>query len=135
VIYISIGDIDSFGEAYGFVAGDDVLRAIGLIVSNVVDESGDLSDFVGQVDKADFLLVVRENKAQEIRNKLATRLSRAFDYFYPIRDIESGHVTAPMRAEVGIATASGGPYEKPADIYNAARRSRQVIAATQSARA
>jgi PleD family two-component response regulator len=127
VLCVAIGGLEAFSDAYGFVAGDDVLRAVGLIVSNVVDETGDLDDFVGHIDKAEFLLVTRENKARNMYDKLVSRLERTFDYFYPIKDIESGHVEAPMTAEVGIVVPSSGPYDRPDAILDAVRKSREVV--------
>ncbi len=132
LLYITIADMDAFNEAYGFVAGDDVLRAVGLIVSNVVDEVGTIDDFVGHLDKTSFVLVTHESKAQEIHEKLAARLGRAFNYFYPIKDLESGRVSAPMRAEVGMVTAADGPYTDSQSILQAAIDSRYPVAATRT---
>jgi len=130
VLYVSIADMEPFNEAYGFVAGDDVLRAVGLILSNVVDEVGTLEDFVGHVGSSDFLLITQESKANDIRDKLSTRLERAFNYFYPIKDIESGQVAAPMAAEVGVTTASAGPFDSSGDIFKAASKARKVVASS-----
>jgi PleD family two-component response regulator len=132
VLYVSIGDMEPFNEVYGFVAGDDVLRAVGLILSNVVDEAGTLEDFVGHMGQAEFLLITQQNKASEIRSKLAARLGRAFNYFYPFKDLESGHVSAPMTAQIGMVTAASGPYASPAAILDAVTNARQVVASSQS---
>jgi PleD family two-component response regulator len=134
-IYVSISDIEPFSEAYGFVAGDDVLRAVGLIVSNVVDEVGTLDDLVGHVDRSVFLLITRENKAQEIRDRLADRLARAFNYFYPIREVESGQLAAPMKAEVGVVTSAAGPFDGPAAILEAAVQARRTVATAYTPKA
>jgi PleD family two-component response regulator len=131
VLYVSIVDMDPFNDAYGFVAGDDVLRAVGLILSNVVDEVGTLEDFVGHIGQANFVLITRDSKSADIQSKLAARLSRAFNYFYPIKDLEAGQVAAPMRAEVGIVTAASGPFSGAVDIYKAAEMARKVVASSQ----
>jgi DNA-binding response OmpR family regulator len=44
---IIIENIELFRDAYGFVAKDDVLRAIGLILTNAMRESGIDNGFVG----------------------------------------------------------------------------------------
>jgi len=131
VLYVSVGDMEPFNEVYGFVAGDDVLRAVGLILSNVVDEAGTLEDFVGHMGQAEFLLITQQNRASEIKNRLAARLSRAFNYFYPVKDLESGHVAAPMTAQVGMVTASSGPYASAAAILDAVTNAREVVASSQ----
>jgi PleD family two-component response regulator len=127
VVYVSITDIQAFNEAYGFVAGDDVLRAVGLIISHVVDEAGSLDDMVGHIDQARFLLITEEVRVPQIRDRLSARLERAFNYFYPIKDLEAGRVAAPMRAELGVATAAGGPFDRPEAILEQAIESRQII--------
>jgi PleD family two-component response regulator len=131
VLYVSISDVVSFNEAYGFVAGDDVLRAVGLILSNVIDEAGTVDDFVGHVGQADFLLVTHEKKATNVRDKLSARLERAFDYFYPVKDLQSGSAT-DMKAEIGLVTASMGTFRSPADIIHAVTHSRQVVASSHA---
>ena len=40
LLHIAISHLDSFREAYGFVASDDVLRAISLMVHNTMKETG-----------------------------------------------------------------------------------------------
>ncbi len=130
VLYISISDLEPFSEAYGFVAGDDVLRAVGLIISNVMNESGTENDFVGHINKTDFVLITQQDKANEIRAKLVERLDRAFNYFYPVKDLESGKLAAPMQAELGMVVASSGHFDSPRAILEATLKSRQPVAAT-----
>jgi PleD family two-component response regulator len=131
VLYISIADLEPFNETYGFVAGDDVLRAVGLIVSNVINEFGSEDDFVGHINKADFVLITEEVKADHIRDKLAGRLGRAFNYFYPVKDLESGKLPASMKAEIGMALASSGSFDGPHSILEATVKSRKPVAATR----
>jgi PleD family two-component response regulator len=134
-IYISVRDVDSFSESYGFVAGDDVLRAVGLIIGHVIDEIGTLEDQVGHVDKASFVLVTQESRAQQMRDRLAVQLERAFNYFYPVKDIDTGQVTAPMRVDIGIVTLAHGPFDSPQKILDAALHSCQTVAVSHSTRA
>jgi len=135
VIYLALLDVDAFSENYGFVAGDDVLRAVGLIIAHVIDEIGSLDDQLGHVTEASFILVTQETRAQEIRGRLASQLERAFSYFYPIRDVDAGKVVKPMRVEMGIATAANGPYDSPQAILDAAAQSCETIAVSHGARA
>ena len=127
IVYISVCNIDSFSETYGFVAGDDVLRAVGLIIGHVVDEISVLDDQLGHMDQTGFLLVTEENRVQEIHDALTQRLSQAFNYFYPIRDLQTGQVTAPMRVEIGVVTASDGPFDHPRAIVEAVTGACQSI--------
>jgi PleD family two-component response regulator len=131
VLYVTIPHMGSFGDNYGFVASDDVLRAVSLILSNVVDEIGNLNDFVGHIERSDFLLVTHESKAQDMRNRLAARLERAFHYFYSMRSVGTARLPTPIRGEIGIVTASSGPYDSGASILRAAMNACQVVAESQ----
>ncbi|MBN1937613.1 MAG: response regulator [Anaerolineae bacterium] len=135
VMYVTISGLEPFNEVYGFVAGDDVLRAVGIIVSNVINEFGDSDDFVGHINKADFILITQEDRAKDIQDKLISRLGRAFNYFYPVKDIESGKMAAPMIAELGVSVASAGQYDTSQSILEAAIQARCQIAGIHTGKA
>jgi PleD family two-component response regulator len=127
-LYVSILDLEPFSEAYGFVAGDDVLRAVGLILNNVVDDAGTIDDFVAHVDQTGFLVITQQHKAALIGQQITDRLARALDYFYPIKDREFGRIAVPMKAELGMVLAAPGRYANPQQTLDAARASREVVA-------
>jgi len=128
VLYVSILDIEPFNEAYGFVAGDDVLRAVGLILNNVIDEAGTTEDSVAHVDQTGFVVITQKSKVPLVRQQLIDRLARALDYFYPIKDREFGRIVTPMKAELGVAFAAPGKYASSEQVLDAARAARKVIA-------
>ena len=47
LLHISIDHLDSFRESYGFVASDDVLRAVSLMIQNALKETGSPEVFWG----------------------------------------------------------------------------------------
>jgi DNA-binding response OmpR family regulator len=83
---VSILNLDVFRDAYGFVASDDVLRAISLMIHNAMREVGDLDDFVGHLTPTDFVLMVSPGKLVALQERVRTRLEQSLDYFYPIKD-------------------------------------------------
>ncbi len=135
VMYITITDLDPFSEVYGFVAGDDVLRAVGIIVSNVINEFGESDDFVGHINKADFVLITQQERVKEIYSKLVNRLDRAFNYFYPVKDLETGKLAAPMSAEIGVILSSSGQYNTSRAILEAAIKARRQVAGIHAGKA
>ena len=92
VISIRISGLSIFNEIYGFVARDDVLRAIALILTSAVDESGTIDDFVGHPAEDWFIVVTHISKVQNLKQHLEKRLEQAMVYFYPIHDREAGYV-------------------------------------------
>jgi DNA-binding response OmpR family regulator len=86
LLLVSIINLDVFRDAYGFVASDDVLRAISLMVHNAMREVGDADDFVGHLTPTDFVLMVSPANLTALQERVRTRLEQSLDYFYPIKD-------------------------------------------------
>jgi DNA-binding response OmpR family regulator len=88
LLYISIQNMGTFREAYGFVASDDVLRAISLMIVNTLREFSRPDDFLGHLSATDLVLVVPPSSLQVLRDKLKSRLEQSVEYFYPLKDRE-----------------------------------------------
>jgi DNA-binding response OmpR family regulator len=88
VVLVSIINLDVFRDAYGFVASDDVLRAISLMIHNAMREVGDSDDFVGHLTPTDFIMMVSPGNMSTLKERVQKRLEQSLDYFYPIKDRE-----------------------------------------------
>lgn len=89
LLHISVSHLDAFREAYGFVASDDVLRAISLMVHNTMKETGSTDDFLGHISPTDFVVVVSPVTISPFQERIKSRLEQSLDYFYPIKDREN----------------------------------------------
>jgi PleD family two-component response regulator len=88
LLHISINYLDSFREAYGFVASDDVLRAISLMIHNTIKETGLSEDFLGHMSPTDFVVIMTPGNMSAFHERIRSRLEQSLDYFYPIKDRE-----------------------------------------------
>lgn len=88
LLHISISHLDTFREAYGFVASDDVLRAISLMIHNTMKEAGADDDFLGHISPTDFVVVTTPENLTSFYELINSRLEQSLDYFYPIKDRE-----------------------------------------------
>jgi DNA-binding response OmpR family regulator len=88
LLFVLLENMDSFREAYGFVASDDVLRAISLMIVNTMREVSRPEDFLGHLAGTDFVLVLPPSNLAALSEKLQTRLDQSMEYFYPIKDRE-----------------------------------------------
>ncbi len=88
LLLVSLENLEAFRELYGFVASDDVLRAVSLMVHNAMREVGNASDFLGHLTTAEFVLVVSPDTIPALSERVVSRLEQSLDYFYPIRDRE-----------------------------------------------
>jgi CheY-like chemotaxis protein len=102
LLHICIHHLDSFREAYGFVASDDVLRAISLMIHNTMKENGSTDDFLGHISPTDFVVVVSPATLPAFQERIRSRLEQSLDYFYPIKDREQAS-QRPDRLSIQIS--------------------------------
>jgi len=87
LLLISLGHLDAFRELYGFVASDDLLRAVALMIQDSLQQAGG-EGFVGHWTATDFVLITRQGATAETQERLKRRLVQSFDYFYRHQDRE-----------------------------------------------
>ncbi len=90
LMVVSLRNLNRFREVYGFVASDDLLRAISLMVRDAVRDLGTIEDFVGHLTAADFLIITRQAQVPAMHDRIRKRLEQSFDYFYSDQDREQG---------------------------------------------
>jgi DNA-binding response OmpR family regulator len=88
VLLVSLENLDSFRETYGFVASDDVLRAFSVMIQNTLTEIGGKDEFLGHLGSAEFVLIAPTVYLSSLQERLRSRLTQSLDYFYPIKDRE-----------------------------------------------
>lgn len=86
ILLISLKNLESFREAYGFVASDDVLRAIGLMIHNAIRDEGSTQDFLGHISPTAFVVVTHPGVLPGLLDRIRGRLDQSLDYFYPLKD-------------------------------------------------
>lgn len=87
---VSILHLDRFREAYGFVASDDLLRALGLMLHDLVKESTRADFFIGHLSQSEFVVIARLESRADFAKRAQKRLEQSFDYFYRDQDRQRG---------------------------------------------
>jgi DNA-binding response OmpR family regulator len=90
MLVVAIEHLDRFREDYGFVASDDVQRAVSLMIHNAIRGVGGSNDFVGQISPTEFVLVTSPSILPALSERIQGRLEQSLDYFYPLKDRASG---------------------------------------------
>lgn len=86
VLVAHVKNLNHFRNRYGFIAADDVLRAISFMVSNFIKEERRESDFMGHISPEELIIITTESRARDIETRIRNRLSQSIDYFYPVKD-------------------------------------------------
>ena len=116
VILIRIESLAKFREAFGFVASDDVLRAITLMIQSVVHEQGNSSDRIGHAGPTDIVVIAEENNIRTLEEHIRTRLPQSIELFYPISARENKTLMQDrIFVQIGILKAEEIAAEKSAE--------------------
>ena len=99
-IDMKINNFDPFTEVYQFVAGDDVLRFMALLMNEVVDELGTPEDFLGHPGKDNFVLITHSKEVDQLKQRLVERFDNEVKQHYSFIDRDRGYMLVPD-AELG----------------------------------
>lgn len=124
-----IDGLTEFREHHGFIAADDVLRAVSLMISNAVRDVGTPDDFLGHLGPGDFLIIANRSRVEVIQERIQTRIHRSIEYLYPLQDQEKALKAIQedrLRLSMGLVTAEDGPFEGVEDLKSRLLRVRQV---------
>ncbi len=125
-LLVAIHGLETFRELYGFVASDDVLRAVSLMMNNAVREVGNETDFVGHLASHDFVIITDTDHIAPIRARIEMRLRQSMEYFYPLKDREKARQAMQenrLKLEIGQVVHSYGPFADLRTLKDAMRRS------------
>jgi PleD family two-component response regulator len=124
LLSVGLHGLDKFADVYGFVARDDVMRAVALMLNHVVNESQDSNAFVGHLDDTNFFVLITPAKVGQVQQALTVRLEEAMAFFYPRSDWEAGQ-TDPgaklprLEVAMGILNSSKKSFSKLDDLKRA----------------
>ncbi len=117
LILITLGNLARFREHYGFVAADDVLRAVNLMIQSAMRELSSINDFVGHFSPDEFILVTSIHNQAELGERIKTQLEQSLEYFHPMRDRERKRLTHErLFLRIRLLTAEQGPFSSVIEL-------------------
>ena len=136
ILYIGIKGLDEFNEAYGFVAGEEVLRFTGMLLGDVIDEMGTPDDFIGHIGGDDFLIITSKKLIHSLQAEIVSRFNANVGTHYDfmtrmqgylvLKNDEGEDVQSPlMNLQIGGLTVDDGPFTDIREITEAAAEARR----------
>lgn len=117
---VSLKNMDRFREVYGFVATDDLLRAVSLMIRDALRDLGTGEEFVGHITNSDFVIIIRPTQAAALKDRINKRLEQSFDYFYSDQDREMGTFrNRRLALTINEVVPSAGKYADAAQLREA----------------
>jgi diguanylate cyclase (GGDEF)-like protein len=137
---LRINRFEPFRDVYGFVAGDDVLRFTAMLLSEVVDDLGSPSDFIGHAGGDNFVIITRQESAETIRARIKSRFAEEVQTHYNFMDRQQGFIQVPkseggtvqvpfMTLAVGMISPAQQSFSDIREITELAAEARRLDAA------
>lgn len=112
LLTVKLVNLEYFRDAYGFVASDDVVRAVSMMIQNAVRDLGGPNDFIGQLTSDQFVLVTTPGNDERLAARISDRLEQSLDYFYPIKDrVGDGYADNRLKIDIRQYVPNDGPFE------------------------
>lgn len=113
VLLFTLVGMERLREVYGFVAADEMLRAVTMIMRGACRAFGDDSDYIGHFTADQFVILTQPERAAEIRRRAEVRIGYSLETFDRLKEGDS----SALRLIVGMVTSDEGPF----DSYEALR--------------
>jgi len=97
VCYCDLNNFKAYNDKYGFENGDNVIRDTARILIRVVQEAGNLNDFIGHVGGDDYVVVTTPAAAESISQKAIECFDKIAVNFYDETDRKNGYMVAQDR--------------------------------------
>ncbi len=128
VLYIDLDQFKAFNDAYGFMAGNDVIRFTATTLMETVEPTAGW--FVGHVGGDDFVAICPADMLHVTADRICQRFDRGIRAFYGDEDLDRGHIVSfdrrgvahqfpVMTVSLGAVLLSRRAYEQPFQVSEA----------------
>ena len=123
-VFVGLNGIEPFKERYGFLATDDVIRAVGLILTQSLNQELNPNDFFGHFDYSEFLVLSSRAKVDKLAALCRAELRAAIPKFYPEKDqqhLSEQPKSEQLRIQVSVCEAGKPPVESIPELQSVLR--------------
>jgi CheY-like chemotaxis protein len=129
ILRLSLREFEPFGDVYGFLAGEEVLRFAAHLFGQVMDRLGTEDDFLGHSSDS-FIIVTAPDKVEAMAAELSARFQDGVKAHYSFREREQGYLVIKaadgyeqhvslMTLAVHAVTSADGPFSDIRELTQA----------------
>ena len=112
VMVLEITGMGTLREMYGFVAADEMLRAVTLMIKNALREFGNEDDLLAHLTPEDLAIVTTTDKIEQIRSRIETRIRLSLTNFYRRPHEEGDQDDDYLSLTSGVVDYQSGKYDE-----------------------
>ena len=93
IMYIDIDNFKSFTDYYGLFRANKLLKYLSKLLTDLIDEYGDIKDFLGHAGGDDFVIIFDGYKnAKTVGDKIVEEFDKIVPSFYNPEDVEKKYI-------------------------------------------
>lgn len=122
LVFAGVHGLEAFRDRYGFVAADDVTRAVGLMIADAAREDDSGEAFIGHINPEEFVVLTEAAYCEKLAERCRARLEPSVQYFYPASDRDQvDDLPDAERLSIQVATlrAQDGDYQSVSELGEA----------------
>jgi PleD family two-component response regulator len=97
VLYIDINQFKAYNDAYGYDAGDHVLKATAELLIRLTRDGDHAGDFVGHIGGDDFIVISTPQRMESLARRIIAEFDRVSPSFYRETDRKAGKILSTDR--------------------------------------
>ena len=97
IAYLDIDNFKPFNDKYGFSRGDEIIRATGRLILNIVKNIHSINSFVGHIGGDDFVYIMDIEYIETVSREIINSFDRIVPTFYDAQDYAKGCIEAVDR--------------------------------------
>jgi diguanylate cyclase (GGDEF)-like protein len=142
LLYADLDNFKAYNDHYGFLRGDDALRAVARCVQDSALEIGGSKAFVGHLGGDDFVLITPVEIAEELCKAMLAECHNVVPGLYEAEDIKRGYIELENRQgkmerfpmlsmSIGVATTDRRKYSHPGEVVGVATELKEFAKRTE----
>ncbi len=131
LLYVDLDQFKPYNDHYGWLRGDEAIRAVADLLRQVEQDLGGERSFVGHVGGDDFVVIVEPESAEAIAREICERFDRLSPTLYDPADRMAGSIEVADRRgvpqrysllslSVGIATTDRRDFDHQGEVVTVA---------------
>ncbi|HON85898.1 MAG TPA: GGDEF domain-containing protein [Syntrophorhabdaceae bacterium] len=97
IAYADLDNFKPFNDRYGFGRGDEVIKATGRLILNIVKNKQPSGSFVGHIGGDDFVYMMNYDSIEDASKEIINAFEIIIPTFYDIEDRERGFIESTDR--------------------------------------
>jgi diguanylate cyclase (GGDEF)-like protein len=142
LLYADLDNFKAFNDHYGFLRGDEALRAVARSIQDLALELGGSKVFVGHLGGDDFVLVAPLEMAEELCELMIEKLTEVIPALYDDADRDRAYIEVQNRqgrleqfpllsVSIGVATTDRRDFTHPGELVSVATELKEFAKRTQ----